>query len=152
MADNFPPINLKAIGTVRNEVKQPTDKDNWWQELVSEIVIEPGLTEALSGLEEFSHVIVLFWMHRVTDTEIPLKVHPMGQPEMPLTGLFATRTPVRPNRIGVTVARLLEREGNILRVKGLDALDESPVIDIKPYIPVADPEADAKVPQWILNQ
>lgn len=153
MADELPDMTLKAIGIVRNKIKgNQLAASNWWNELVSEIVIDSSLTEALEGLEEFSHIIVLYWMHRVTGAEIPLKVHPMLRQELPLTGVFATRAPIRPNRIGITTVRLLERKGNILRVKGLDALDGSPVVDIKPYIPVADLVTDARVPQWVPNQ
>jgi len=152
MADELPTVTLKAIGIVRNEVKQtPPDRLDWWQELVSEVVIEPSLTEALDGLEDFSHIIVLYWMHQASG-EVPLKVHPMGRQEVPLTGLFATRSPNRPNRIGKATVGLLHRRGNILTVKGLDALDGTPVIDIKPYIPGYDSVADANVPQWITKR
>ncbi len=152
MADELPTLTLKAIGVVRNGVKQQPAKCDWWAELVSELVIDKSLTEALDGLEGFSHIIVLYWMHRVTPGEMPLKVHPRGNRELPLVGLFAARTPNRPNRIGKATVRLLQRQGNILRVKGLDALDGSPVIDIKPYIPGYDSAGDVKVPQWITNR
>ena len=153
MADELPPMNLKAIGIVRNEVKEkPPNVRDWWAEVVSEIVVDDSLTEALNGLEEFSHIIVLYWMHRLTGSEVPLKVHPRGNQELPLLGLFAVRTPNRPNRIGKATVRLLQRRGNILKVKGLDALDGSPVIDIKPYIPGYDSVTDGEVPQWIANQ
>ncbi len=153
MAGKLPTMSLKAIGVVRNEVKEVSSaQGDWWTGLDSEIVIDPGLTEALDGLEGFSHIIVLFWMHRLTGGEMPLKVHPRHKPELPLTGLFATRTPNRPSRIGLTVVRLVHRQGNILGVRSLDALDGSPVIDIKPYIPVADLADDARVPPWIINQ
>ena len=151
MADELPTITLKAIGIVRNELKQPPVRIDRW-EVVSEIVIEPSLTEALDGLEEYSHITVLWWMHLLPSGEVTLKVHPMGREEFPLKGLFALRTPNRPNRIGKTTVRLLQRQGNILRVKGLEALDGSPVIDIKPYIPRYDSATDAKVPPWITNQ
>ncbi len=152
MADELPTVTLKAIGIVRNEVKQASpDRCDWWQELVSEVVIEPGLTEALDGLEDFSHIIILYWMHQASG-EVPLKIHPMGRQEAPLTGLFATRSPNRPNRIGKATVGLLHRRGNILTVKGLDALDGTPVIDIKPYIPGYDSVADANVPQWITKR
>ena len=150
MANNLPEMTLKAIGIVSNGIKEPVRQS--WEKVVSEIVIDPSLTEALDGLEEFSHIVVLYWMHRVTEDEAPLKVHPMRRQELPLTGIFATRAPSRPNRIGITSVRLLKRKGNTLMVKGLDALDGTPVIDIKPYIPVADLVADAKVPQWITNR
>jgi len=146
MDDELPIITLKAIGVVRNEVKErPPAGCDWWQGATSEIVIDSSLTEALDGLEKFSHIIVLYWMHQVVKNEISLKVHPRGRQELPLTGLFATRTPNRPNRIGKATVILLERQGNILRVKGLDALDGSPVIDIKPYIPGYDSPSSNKV-------
>jgi tRNA-Thr(GGU) m(6)t(6)A37 methyltransferase TsaA len=145
-------ITLKPIGVVRNEVKKsPSGGRDWWSEAMSEIVIDGSLTEALAGLEQFSHIIVLFWLHRITESEIPLRIHPMRRAEIPLTGLLATRTPNRPNRIGATIVRLLERQGNVLKVKGLDALDGSPVLDIKPYIPRADLISDARVPKWAAN-
>ncbi len=153
MTGGLPTMSLKAIGVVRNEVKErPQDQGDWWTRLDSEIVIDPALTEALDGLEGFSHIIVLFWMHRLTEKEMPLKIHPMRKPELPLTGILATRTPNRPSRIGMTVVRLLYRQGNILGVKDLDVLDGTPVIDIKPYIPIADLADDARVPSWITSR
>ena len=153
MVDELPAMTLKAIGIVRNEVKQspPAGRD-WWVETVSEIVINSSLTEALDGLEAFSHIIVLYWMHRAASREAPLKIHPRGRQELPLVGFFATRSPNRPNPLGKTTARLLQRQGNILRVEGLDAIDGTPVIDIKPYIPGYDSVADTKVPQWITKR
>ncbi|MFC2002635.1 tRNA (N6-threonylcarbamoyladenosine(37)-N6)-methyltransferase TrmO [Chloroflexota bacterium] len=116
-------------------------------------VVSDSLTEALEGLEEFSHIIVLYWMHKVAATgELPAKVHPMGRQELPLVGLFASRSPRRPNPLGKATVRLLERRGNILKVKGLDAIDGTPVIDIKPYIPGYDSVASAKVASWVANQ
>ena len=145
-------MTLKAIGFVRNEIKEAPARRDWWEKLVSEVVIDDSLTEALDGLEEFSHIIVLYWMHRAASGKVPLKVHPMGRKEIPLQGLFAVRTPNRPNPVGKAIVRLLQRQGNILRVKGLDALDGTPVIDIKPYISGYDSAANTKMPQWITNQ
>lgn len=142
-----PSMNLKAIGIVRNEIGQPIR--HGWGEVVSDIVVNSDLTEALDGLDGFSHIIVLYWMHQLTKgRELPLKVHPMGKPELPLTGRLATRSPSRPNPVGQATVRLLERRGNILKVKGLDAIDGTPVIDIKPYLPRYDSAPDAKAPQW----
>lgn len=151
MTEESSAMTLRAIGTVKNQYKQPPGRSDWWTELVSEIVIEPELIEALDGLDDFSHIIVIFWIHR-PEREVQLRIHPMGRRDIPLTGLFATRTPARPNRIGLTVVRLLDLRDNILKVQGLDALDESPVIDIKPYIPIADMVNDAEVPGWIINR
>ncbi len=153
MTSELPNMNLKAVGIVRNKVKQAPGPGYNWQEIVSEIVVESSLTEALDNLEEFSHITVLYWMHQVSATsELPLKVHPRGKQELPLVGRFATRSPNRPNPIGKATVRLLERQGNILRVEGLDAIDGTPVIDIKPYIPGYDSVTDAKVPPWVTNQ
>ena len=153
MADELPAMNLKAIGVVRSGVKEPPpDQRDWWAEVVSEIEVDSRLTRALDGLEAFSHIIVLYWMHKLKSSRMPLKVHPMGRKEVPLQGIFAVRTPNRPNRIGKATVRLLQRRANILKVKGLDALDGTPVIDIKPYIPGYDSVADAEVPRWVTNQ
>ena len=149
MADELPNITLKAIGIVRNEIKEAPARRDWWVELISEIVIDSSLTEALDGLEEFSHIIVLYWMHQAASGKVPTKVHPMGRQELPLVGLFATRAPYRPNPIGKATVRLLQRQGNILRVEGLDAIDGTPVIDIKPYLPGYDAPTNAKVAPWI---
>ena len=152
MANTLPAISVKAIGIVRNEIKQKPPVGYEWEKVVSEIVIDSSLTEALDGLEEFSHIIVLYWMHQAASGKAPLKVHPMRREELPLVGLFATRSPNRPNPIGKATVRLHQRQGNILRVEGLDALDGTPVIDIKPYIPGYDSAANTIVPKWITNQ
>ena len=150
MADELPDMTLKAIGFVRNEIKRKGRQD--CKEVISDVVIDSSLAEALDNLEEFSHIIVIYWMHKSTTDSLPPKVHPMGQGELPLVGLFATRSPNRPNPIGKATVRLLNRKGNILRVEGLDAIDGTPVIDIKPYIPGYDSVTDAKVPQWITTR
>jgi len=151
MANELPSMTLKAIGIIRNGINQPPRQG--WREVVSEIVVNSSLAQALDGLEEFSHIIVLYWMHQVTASgQLPTKVHPMGKQELPSVGLFATRSPNRPNPVGKATVRLLLRQGNILRVEGLDAINGTPVIDIKPYFPGYDSAANAKVPQWITNQ
>jgi tRNA-Thr(GGU) m(6)t(6)A37 methyltransferase TsaA len=153
MISELPGMTLKAIGIVRNGIKQPPKQVPFgWEKVVSDIVVDSSLTEALDGLEEFSHIVVLYWMHKVATTgQLSMKVHPMGKQEFPLVGLFATRSPHRPNPVGETTVRLLQRQGNILKVEGLDAIDGTPVIDIKPYVPEFDSAAKATVPQWIAN-
>jgi tRNA-Thr(GGU) m(6)t(6)A37 methyltransferase TsaA len=140
---------LKAIGIVRSEIKKKT-KCNF-QDIVSEIVVDSSLIEALDNLDEFSHIIVIYWMHQ-SRRLAPTKVRPMGNPENALTGVFATRSPDRPNPIGKTTVRLLQRQENILTVKGLDAIDGTPVLDIKPYIPGYDSVDNAKAPSWVVKQ
>ena len=149
MANELPDMTLKAIGIVRNGIKQPPKQG--WEGITSEIVFDGSLTEALDNLDGFSHIIVLYWMHQAAGQPL-IKVHPQGKGELPLVGLFASRSPNRPNPVGTATVRLLERRGNILKVEGLDAIDGTPVIDIKPYIPGYDSVTNAEVPQWITNQ
>lgn len=142
------PLELAYIGVVRNAHKEPHWEE--WSDEESEIVLREDLAEALEGVEGFSHLIVLFWMHRLPARErITLKVHPRGRLDLPLVGVFATRSPARPNPIGVTIVKLLERRGAVLRVQGLDAIDGTPVLDIKPYIPDYHPVARVRVPSWV---
>jgi tRNA-Thr(GGU) m(6)t(6)A37 methyltransferase TsaA len=118
---------------------------------VSTIVIREELVEALKGLDDFSHVLILFWMHKITvRTPSPLQVHPRGRPDMPRVGIFATRTSHRPNPIGLTLVELVRVEANIVTVRGLDAFDGTPVLDLKPYdyMDVAD---GVRVPAWWLR-
>ena len=136
---------LKPIGLVRNDVKRTIR--HGWSKVESIVDVSPEFSTSLDGLEDFSHIIVLFWMHR-TEGEVPVKVHPQGRNDLPLVGLFSTRAPHRPNSIGMTVAKLLGRSGNRLRVLGLDAVDGSPVLDIKPYLP-GDSVPEAHYPDWV---
>jgi tRNA-Thr(GGU) m(6)t(6)A37 methyltransferase TsaA len=138
-------IKLKAIGTVRSGLKEPLHQKH--EDAVAEIIIDKELTGALDGLEQFSHIIVLWWVHK-SRRPFPMKVHPRGNPANKLVGVFASRSPDRPNPIGKTTVRLLERRGNVLKVRGLDAIDGTPVLDIKPYIPGYDSADGAVAPKW----
>ena len=138
-------IKLKSIGYVRRASKQENVKD---RSLVSEITIQKGLTKALEGIEEFSHVFVLFYMHQVSAKDKKaLKVHPRGRMDLPLVGLFATRTPLRPNPVGLALVELLKRRENVLVVQGLDAFDGTPVLDLKPY-DNWDAVVNIRIPEW----
>jgi tRNA (adenine37-N6)-methyltransferase len=147
MNNNQPEIILKPIGFVRNGILEFSGHN--WESIVSEIVILPELSEALDNLDEFSHIIILFWTQGANKKIIPNKIHMQHNPGKPLVGLFATRSPDRPNSICVTTVKLLERRENILEVKGLDAFDNTPIIDIKPFIPGYDSVDEAKIPAWI---
>jgi tRNA (adenine37-N6)-methyltransferase len=107
----------------------------------------------LKGLEAFSHIIILYWIH-LRDNERErqtLLVFPKKHKLKVQTGVFACRSPSRPNPIGLCVVRLLRIEGCRLIVEGLDALKDSPIIDVKPYLPRADSISKARVPQWTQN-
>lgn len=138
---------MQPIGQVRNDVRRPMREG--WEDVVSEIILRAGLEGTTEGLGLFSHIIVLFWMHEVTrGGAVSARVHPKGRHDLPLVGLFATRSPERPNPIGLSVVRLLDCQGNTLRVKGLDAIDGTPVVDIKPYMP-RDLVVGATSPEWV---
>ncbi len=141
------PIVLKPIAWVKNNVRGPGKHD--WSQVESEILFEPDFEDALDGVEEFSHITVLFWMHQAPtwDSSTP-KVHPQRRQDLPLVGVLATHSPFRPNPLGITNVQLLERKGSVLRVIGLDAIDGTPVVDIKPCFP-GDEIAQARVPDWI---
>ena len=143
------PIAVKPIGVVHNSVKEPRRGD--WESLESTIVVQDRWASALDGLEAFSHIFVIYWMHVVSEElrEKTTHVHPRGDARIPLQGVFATRSPVRPNPIGLRVVALLERKGNVLRVRGLDAVDGTPVLDLKPYLFYYDGVPDSTVADWI---
>ncbi len=139
---------LYPIGVIRNGHKEKPRTP--WEEIVSEIVVDPRWEEALDGIEEFSHVTVLFWLHQVEgERGTSVKVHPQGRQDLPEVGIFATRTPRRPNPIGLTTVKLLGRQGNVLLVLGLDALDGTPLLDLKPYLTRGDLWPEAIGPAWL---
>jgi tRNA-Thr(GGU) m(6)t(6)A37 methyltransferase TsaA len=121
-------MNFVPIGYVRSNAVARKDCG----ELESVIEVLPEFEEGLYSIEQERELIILYIFHM--SEGIALKVHPKGNPKNPLRGVFATRSPDRPNHIGMTAVTLLRRQGNLLYVKGLDALDGSPVIDIKPAV------------------
>ena len=116
-------IEIKPIGFVKRASSDENVRD---KSLVSRIVLKKVLVKALDGVEEFSHVFIIYWMHKISNAERKL-VHGEGRAEMPPVGVFACRGPIRPNPIGLTLVELVKREENVLWVKGLDALDNTPV-------------------------
>ena len=107
-------------------------------------------TDALLGLEQFSHIIVLYWFDQNDHPEkrSVLRVHPRGDKKNPLTGVFATRSPARPNLIAVAPVKIKRIEKTDIIIDEIDALHNSPVIDIKPYFPLRDPKAIIRTPEW----
>jgi len=138
-------IKLKPIGFVKNNVKEPRFGN--FADEVSEIIVDEKFTDALNGIEDYSHVIVVYWMDRVKNYVITHR--PQGNPEVPVVGIFACRCPPRPNPIAITTVKLIERKENIIKVKGLDILDDTPIIDVKPYWPHYDKAEDEKIPDWV---
>lgn len=141
-------MNIQAIGIVKSPVKQPVDEN--WGEVIAEVELKSSLARGLTGIEQFSHAIVVFLMHQYSfPPATDLVRRPRERADMPEVGIFAQRAKHRPNPIGVTAVELIEVRGNVLVVKGLDAIDGTPVLDIKPYVPVFDSRPNAVVPEWI---
>lgn len=115
------------------------------------IEIDPRYKDALLGMEGFSHILVLYWFHENDDSENRniLQVRPRRNPENPLTGVFATHAPVRPNLIAVSTCKIESIDGTIIRIDDIDARDGSPVVDIKCYVPEKRAFTNLKMPDWI---
>ncbi len=131
------PITLTAIGHVERDEESEGLSGDELRARRSRIVLDPALTDGLLGLGPGSDIVVLYYFHRSSGYD--LQVHPRGDPSRPLRGAFAVRSPRRPNPIGVTSVRVQRVEGNVLEVIGLDALDGSPVLDIKGCSSYYDP-------------
>ncbi len=165
---NFSDIVLKPVGIIRSGIKESVlrsesegitlkeklknvkaERDKI-RTMISEIEIDPSLAELLEDIEGHSHLMILYWAHKVpAESRRLTKVHPMGLKEFPKRGIFATCSPARPNPVLLTAVKLLERKGNILKVQGLEAIDGSPVIDIKPYVQGYHGAENPNSPEWM---
>ncbi len=130
---------LKPIGVVRKN----GEKTN--------IEIFAEFADGLLGLEGFSHIYVLYWFHQndTPENRKTLQVHPRKDPGNPLTGVFATHSPVRPNLIALSLCKIVAVRENLVEIEEIDALDGSPVIDIKCFIPGSPGQPDVRVPDWV---
>jgi tRNA-Thr(GGU) m(6)t(6)A37 methyltransferase TsaA len=164
------PMQLTPVGEVQSEIKTPMliagESDIELQERlekireyhqkvennICELLIFPQWAELLDGIDGFSHILVLYWPHLIDPKRRNLrKVHPMGRKDLPLQGIFATCSPARPNPVLVSAVPLLERIGNVVKVKGLEAVDGSPIVDIKPYSKSYYGVENPMVPEWMLQ-
>ena len=130
---------LKPVGIIRK------------REGKTGIEIFDDYTDALLGLDGFSHIVVLYWFDQndTFEKRRVLQVHPRKDPRNPLTGVFATHSPQRPNLIALTVCKIISIHDNLIEIEDIDALDGSPVIDIKCYIPGSVREDDVRLPDWV---
>lgn len=138
---------FSPIGYVKSPVTAQTDRN--WGGVISDVIIHDDLADGLRGLEDFSHMIVVYHLNEakfIPDRHLVRR--PQGRDDMPLLGIFAQRAKDRPNPIGVTAVELVSVTGNTVRVRGLDAIDGTPVLDIKPYYPQYD-RRDAAAPGWV---
>jgi tRNA (adenine37-N6)-methyltransferase len=134
-----PEFRLFPVGEVRKEGKSVR------------IEVFDAYADALLGLDGYSHVNVLYWMDKI---DVPakrriLRLHPRGNRQNPLTGVFACRTPLRPNPIALTVCKILKVDGNVITLDKIDAFDKSPVLDLKPFIPSDAPQEGVREPEWV---
>ncbi len=139
-------MRLSPIGVIENDFLDSVPQG--WESAIHRLVLRPEWAPALEGIEAFSHVHVLFWLSKIRPP-IQVHVHPMNRQDLPEVGIFATRTPRRPNPIGLQVCPLVAREGNVLIVRMLDALNGTPLLDVKPYLPDGDAYPQARVAQWV---
>ncbi|OPY54565.1 MAG: S-adenosyl-L-methionine-binding protein [Methanosaeta sp. PtaU1.Bin112] len=161
-------IVLRPVGVIKNRIVKPflvadgnglqmqgdledaLGKSGEMLEEVSNIIIDESLAEILEGIDEYSHLIILYWAHKVPEDGRSLtKVHPMGRESISKKGIFSTCSPARPNPVLMTVVRLKERKSNVLEVFGLEAVDGSPVVDIKPYVKDFYPQEEVRIPVWM---
>ena len=133
------PLTIHPVGAVRKRAGRA------WIEVFDDY------RDALLGLEGFSHLLVLFWFHENDTPEArrTLRVHPRKDPSNPLTGVFATHAPIRPNLIGLTRCRIESIEGALIRIDAIDANDGSPVVDIKCFIPGEPASGEVRLPGWV---
>ena len=132
---------LHPIGTVKREGK------------AARLRVDERYAKALQGLDGFSHVWVFWWFDRNDTPELraTLQIHPSppGNKSHPLTGVFATRSPFRPNLIGMTLCKVVSVKENVIRIEGIDAFADTPVLDIKPHVPRFDAAPNATIPWWL---
>lgn len=133
-------MELESIGVVHSPYKRREEAPPQGREEISEIVIFDKYEKGLKDVEGFSHLHIFYWLHKSRGYSLLVKTPWNSEPH----GLFSTRTPNRPNPIGYSVVQLISRKGRILKVKGLDAIEGTPVLDIKPYIPSVDSKPNAK--------
>ena len=138
-------IKLKSISIAKNQEKKHFGE---WKDVVTDLVINEEYKDALTGLEDYSHLVVIYWMHEVKTCDI--RHIPQGKiGKVPEVGIFACRCPQRPNPIGISTTEIISVKDNIIKVKGLDVIDNTPILDIKPYTPQYDSALNAKVPEWV---
>ena len=144
-------ISIVPIAKVNNNRKAIED-DNWGS-VISTIELAENMSESsLKGINEFSHLEIIFYFDKVADNKIQYEArHPRNNQEYPEVGIFAQRGKNRPNKLGVTIVELLESNNKVLIVKGLDAIDGTPIIDIKPVMKEFLPKGEVKQPNWSIS-
>jgi tRNA (adenine37-N6)-methyltransferase len=140
-------ITLQPIGLVKNSRKDLSD--DYWGSVISEIELANHIpADALNGIETFSHLEIVFYFDKSDKSKAIFKGHPRGNKTWPEVGIFAQRKKDRPNSIGLTIVELIKRKGNTITVKYLDAIDGTPILDIKPVMKEFLPTSEIRQPKW----
>lgn len=140
-------FEINPIGVVRSSRSQPDD-DRWDSEKSVIELLAPFDERSIRGLSTFSHCIVVYVFDQASWDDSKMLRRPRGNPDWPEVGIFAQRAKDRPNRLGVTVCRILAAEGSSIKLSGLDAIDGTPVVDIKPWMAEFGPRGDVEQPSW----
>ncbi len=141
-------MEVHPIAFVKNERKEI--EDDFWGTVISCIELADGIpANSLDGIEEFSHLNIIFYMDQVKDEKaVPQCRHPRNNISLPKIGTYAQRNKNRPNKIGLTTVEFIKREGNRVWVKNLDAIDGTPILDVKPVMQEYLPKGTIKQPKW----
>lgn len=143
-------IVLKPIATVKNSRTEPID-DNW-EAIIAEIELADDIpTEAFDSISDFSHLEIIYYFDKLKNDAIVFSGRPRGNPNYPLVGIFSQRKKDRPNQIGLCTVQLLEHNGRTIKVKYLDAIDGTPILDIKPVFKEFQPKGEIRQPIWVAD-
>jgi tRNA-Thr(GGU) m(6)t(6)A37 methyltransferase TsaA len=143
-------IKLTPIGTVKNSRNEPLD--DHWETIIAEIELADHIpTEALDHITDFSHLEIIYYFDKVKTDDIVFSGRPRGNPNYPVVGILAQRKKDRPNTIGLCTVELLEHNGRTIKVKYLDAIDGTPILDIKPVFKEFQPKTEIKQPIWVAD-
>jgi tRNA (adenine37-N6)-methyltransferase len=143
-------IVLKAVATVKNARTEPID--DHWETIIADIELADHIpTEAFDRISAFSHLEIIYYFDKVKNEDIVFSGRPRGNPNYPLVGIFGQRKKDRPNTIGLCTVELLEHHGRTIKVKFLDAIDGTPVLDIKPVFKEFQPKTEIRQPSWVAD-
>ena len=143
-------IKLQSIATVKNSRTEPTDDD--WETVIAEIELSSHIpTEAFDNISDFSHLEIIYYLDKVENQDVIFSGRPRGNPNYPSVGIFAQRKKDRPNTIGLATVELLEHNDRTIKVKFLDAINGTPILDIKPVFKEYEPKSEIKQPIWVAD-
>jgi tRNA-Thr(GGU) m(6)t(6)A37 methyltransferase TsaA len=141
-------IKLTSIAIVKNSRTKPTD--DFWEDIISEIELAEHIpTEAFNNIADFSHLEIIYFFDKLESENIVFSGRPRGNPNYPPVGIFAQRKKDRPNAIGLCTVELLEHIGRTIKVKYLDAINGTPILDIKPVFKEFQPKGKIRQPEWV---